>query len=260
MIEAAPHLHEYDWQQHKRGLIPRNFSTHPTGCFAFAPPYPDSEIIPESEWADRLNEQQKNKASLLDMRDANYEILKSLDQNGYGLCWAFSSTKAMMYMIALMNEPLVRLSAYWVAGIVKGWSDQGGWGAESMAHLAKLGAPAESFCPKYNRSYDTAETRTNAALHLALTWWDCGDDPQRNQRIMVSEALRGNPGVVDLNVMSHSMCCAGLISLNPITFAYDNSWKGWNDPGKGLYLGKGDYALPDGLVVPRVVKASPLAA
>src|SRR2546423_4116906 len=88
----------------KTGLVPRDYRTHPVGCHACAQPFPDDLLVPEGEWAGRLALQQANKASLLDLREANYAALKSLDQNGYGLCWAFSSTKAVMYTRALAGE------------------------------------------------------------------------------------------------------------------------------------------------------------
>src|SRR5438874_1214222 len=131
------------------GLIPRNYSTHPVGCYAVAPAFPDEELIPESEWADRLAEQRKNKASLLDLRAEHYDALKSLDQDGLGLCWAFSSTKATMYVRALMDEPPVVLSAWYVAGKIKDWQDEGGWGASSLEFIVNTGVPALSLCPSY---------------------------------------------------------------------------------------------------------------
>src|SRR6476659_795611 len=48
------------------GLIPRNYKKHPVGYQAFAPAFPDSELIPEAEWADRLAENRAKKAGLLE--------------------------------------------------------------------------------------------------------------------------------------------------------------------------------------------------
>src|SRR3954451_21214594 len=68
------------------GLIPRNYSTHPVGCYAFAPEFPEDELVPENEWADRLAENRKTRSGLLDLRTDHYDVLKSLDQDGLGLC------------------------------------------------------------------------------------------------------------------------------------------------------------------------------
>jgi len=232
------------------GLIPRNYSTHPVGCYAFAPEFPAEELVDESEWADRLAENRKTKSGLLVLRTDHYETLKSLDQDGLGLCWAFSTTKAVMYTRALMNEPPVVLSAWYVAGQIKGWRDEGGWGAASLQFIVETGVPALSLCPAYRSSYDTAETRANCANHKVVEWWDGSDDPRLAQKQLVSMLLKRVPCVVDLNDMGHSMCAIDIESLNPLRIIFDNSWGEQGD--RGLYVGQGARARPDGLVVPRV--------
>lgn len=232
------------------GLIPRDYNVLPVGCMTFAPAFPDEELIPEAEWPDRLADLRRNKAGLLDLRNEDYGILKSLDQNGYGLCWAFSSTKATMYIRYRMNLDPLRMSAYWVAGQVVKWRDQGYWGSASLAKIVEAGVPAESYCPAYSSRYDTDGARQNAALHKVTEWWDGSDDPARATKQLVSTLLRGRPAVVDLNVMSHSMCAIDIGSLNPLEIIYDNSWGEQGE--KGLYRGRGAYARPDGLVIPRV--------
>ena len=236
------------------GLKPRNYKTHPVGCYAFAPPFPEDALIPESDWPARLAAQQANKSSLLDLRNSNYDTLKSLDQDGLGLCWAFSSTKAVMYVRAINNLPPIRLSAWFVAGCVKGWQDEGGWGAESLGFIVENGAPAESFCPSYKRSYDNAETRANAAMHKCTEWWDGGDGRDKMRKQLVTCLLLGIPCVVDLDWMGHSMCCIAVESLDPLRVVFDNSWGDQGD--KGLYRAEGSKAIPDALIIPRVVRAS----
>lgn len=236
------------------GLIPRDYKSHPVGCYAFAPEFPDSELIPDSEWAARLDENRRTQSGLLDIRNANYETLRSLDQGELGLCWAFSSTKAVMYLRATMNEPPLRLSAWWVAGKVVNWRDQGYWGSASLAQIVSGGVPAESYCPSYRSSYDNAETQANAALHKVTEWWDGSDDPAKAQKQLVSMLLKRIPCVVDLNDMGHSMCAIDIQSLSPLAIIYDNSWGEQGD--RGLYVGTGARARPDGLVIPRVSNAS----
>lgn len=232
------------------GLVPRDYTTHPVGCMAFAPEFPDGELIDEAEWPERLAENRANKAGLLDLREDNYEVLKSLDQDGLGLCWAFSTTKAAMYLRVLMNATPLRLSAWYVAGRIKGWRDEGGWGAASLEFVVKNGVPAESFCPSYRSSFDTAETRANAALHKVTEWWDGSDNPAKATKQLVSMLLKRVPCVVDLNDMGHSMCAIDIGGLNPLEIIYDNSWGPQDE--KGLYRGRGARARPDGLVIPRV--------
>lgn len=234
----------------KTGLIPRDYSAYPVGYLAFAPAFPDDQLIPESDWPALWAEQQANQASLLNLRQANYDTLKSLDQNGYGLCWAFSSTKATMYVRAIMGLPLARLSAWYVAGMIKGWRDQGGWGAASLEFIVQHGVPLMEKCPKYSRSAVAADAADNAELHKVTEWWDGSDNPTLAQKQLVSSLLRDIPCVVDLNDMGHSMCAIAIGNLNPLEIIYDNSW---GDQGEqGLYRGRGARARPDGLVIPRV--------
>ena len=232
------------------GLIPRNYATHPVGCYAFAPEFPASELVPESEWADRLAENRRTKSGLLDLRNEHYDVLKSLDQDGLGLCWAFSTTKAVMYTRAVMNQPPVVLSAWYVARRIKGWRDEGGWGAASLQFVVEHGVPALEKCPRYSRSAVTPDAAENAQLHRVTEWWDGSDDPRLAQRQLVSMLLKRVPCVVDLNDMGHSMCAIDVESLNPLRIIYDNSWGEQGD--RGLYVGQGTRARPDGLVIPRV--------
>lgn len=243
-----------DGEQKSRGLVPRDYGTHPSGCHAAAPQFPTELLITETEWQSRLDTQLNN-GSLFDLREAQYDVLKSLNQDGLGLCWAFSTTKAVMYLRALMNQPAVRLSAWWVAGKVKGWRDQGGWGGESVEEVASGGVPEESFCPSYRSSFDTAETRANAAKHKITEWWDGTESRDMNRRIMISCFLMGLPPVLDFNDISHSMCGCRLVSLNPLTIDCDNSW-GESAGVKGIYRRTGSGAIPDGLVIPRVTMAA----
>lgn len=234
------------------GLIPRDYSSHPSGCHAFAPTFPTANLIDKSEWADRLNENRKNKVGLLDIRQANIGILQSLNQSHWGLCWSFSTTKAVMYIRKIMGLPDVKLSGWWLAGLIKNWRDEGGWGAASLSEAVSVGVATDADCPAYQSQYDTPATRAKAADNKVTSWWDGTEDHNLNTQIAISMLLQSVPCVVDLNDMGHSMCCIDIKSLNPLTLVYDNSWGTVGDPD-GLYYGTGARARPDGLVVPRVV-------
>ena len=236
------------------GLIPRNYGKHPSGYLASAPSFPDELLIPESEWASRLAAQQAAKSSLWDLREANYDTLRSLDQNGKGLCWAFSTVKAVMYLRAIMGEPAARLSAWWVAGKIKNWRDEGGWGSASLAHIVSEGVPEESFCPSYRPPTNNEACSENAKKHRVTEWWDGSESREQNRKIMVTCFLLGMPPVLDYNHMSHSMCGCRLVSVNPLVVDCDNSWGEGNN--RGLLRLEGSKAIPDGLVIPRVTAAA----
>ncbi len=237
----------------KTGLVPRNFSTHPPGYLACAPVAPDDWLVPPSEQQGLLDAQLAAKASLWDIREAHYDVLKSLDQNGYGLCWAFSSTKATMYTRILANEPGMRLSAWYVAGKIKGWADEGGWGQESLKFIADHGVPTMDKCPKYSSSAVASDAAENAKLHAVTEWYDGTDDRTQNTQIMISAFLLGLPCVLDLNWLGHSMAGCCLKSISPLEVWADNSWGEIDQYGpKGIYVLKGSKAVPDNIVVARV--------
>src|SRR5690242_9854423 len=70
-------------EKKSRGLIPRDRAAEPPGVYGASEFGYD--LIPESEWAGILEQQEKEKSSLTD------QILESglgpLDQNGVPFCW-----------------------------------------------------------------------------------------------------------------------------------------------------------------------------
>ncbi len=244
-----------DGERKSSGLIQRDFKAFPPGYLSAAPVFSGALIMPENQWAGALAQQQADQSSMFDLRTAYYEFLKSLDQDGLGLCWAFSTTKAMMYCLAIMGVPLHILSAWWVAGTVKGWADQGGWCSESLAKIASAGVPLMSLCPSYKSSYNTAATQADAATRKVTEWWDGTEDRDQNRRIMITAFLLGMVPVLDFNWWGHSVCGCRLVSLNPLTIDIDNSW-GESAGDKGIYRLTGDHAIPDNIVVPRVQSAA----
>lgn len=235
------------------GLLPRDYSKYPQGCFASAPPFPDSELIPENEWADRHREKVKNQSSMLHYREAYYELMKSLDQDGQPLCWAFSSTKAAMWARAMMGLPPLRFSGWYTAGMASGWRSRGGWGSESVEQGANGGFCTLEECPSYSSRYATPDNATKAATRKITSFWDGSESSALARKQAVSAFLTDRACVIDLNAMSHSMC-AIWFNPDPFEIIYDNSWGEGGD--RGLYKGRGAYASPNGLWIVRQLRAS----
>lgn len=239
------------------GLIPRDFSAEPTGFFEYAPEFPDSLLVPRDRQESLLKEQKAAKASLLFLREDKYDYLKSLYQKSEPLCWAFSTTKSVMYYLASGNAPEsntnVRLSAWWVAGKVYNWSSRGGWNIKSLEQVVKAGVPSEAVCPEFSRRYDTTEVAEDAMTRKVTEWFDGSDNAEKATQQMISILLLGGSCMVDLPWMRHSMCAMNLESINPLIVDCDNSW-GENNGNKGLYRLVGSRAVPSGgLAMPRVV-------
>lgn len=236
------------------GLIPRPYKDFPSGCYANAPTFSDAFIIPEEQWEERLKEQKAMKSGQYDLRLRYAEYLKSLDQDGLGLCWNFSVTKAVMYLMA-KSGPQVRISPWFIAGIINGWRDRGGWGAASLQKATELGMPEESLCPSYDRRFDTPNTRVDAAKRKVTEWWDGTESRERNRAIMISSFLQCLPMALDYNHIAHSMCSGFLESINPLVIYCDNSWGASSGVLNGMMKLQGSKAIPDGIVVPRVLMA-----
>jgi len=253
--DGNAHEHMTSPWGHAKGLIPRDYAQYPIGYLMCAKPF-DLPLIPESEWPDRLAAQIASKMQLSDIRNKgnNGAPIPSRDQNGKGYCWEHSGVSAHLLIRAVNNEPYADLSAYAGACIIKGYRDEGGWGAEGVEWQAANGCPTSKTWPQQSmsRSNDTPAMRAEAATHKITEWMD--GEP-RNKAQLATCLLLNIPCVVDYNWWSHSVCAMDLVKLNPFTIRIWNSWgDSWSENGTGLLVA--NKAIPDGLIVPRVVTPS----
>lgn len=302
-------IHAGNWQQFvqdpivggdqkSRGLIPRDYTKHPPGCYATGKTLAvEMPLIPRSEWDARIQDKIAQKSQISDIRMVGNggQPIPSLDQNGKGYCWAHSSTSAMMMARAVANQPYVALSAYAIACIIKNFRDEGGWGAESMDFITSRGVPSDKFWPmqSMDKANDNANTWNNAAQHKLLAGWIDLASAQYDRNLTFDQVgtllLSDVPVVCDYNWWSHSVCGIDLVSgtgkrpttRDPVSGKvvslqeFDRIW-GMDDPvtaGYGVRIlnswgdswsdhGMGvltsNKAVPDGSVAPRVITASPV--
>lgn len=216
------------------GLVPRDFNAIPFGSIPQAPAF-SLPLIPREEWADRLAAQKAAKATLMDIRDRgmNGQPIPSRDQDGFGYCWAHSSTSATLLARARDNQPYADLSAFAVACIIKGYRNQGGWGGESLQFIAERGIPSSEFWPQKstNRDNDNPKTWANAALHKAQVWAEL--DPSDMEAQLVTCLLLNIPVVTDYNWWGHSTCGAAIESFagagSSTRIAEGWTWNSWTD-------------------------------
>lgn len=243
-----------DGEQKKCGTLPRDFALQPQGFMACAKPF-DLPLIDESEWPERIAEQEVQQSSLQHIRDKGMwgGRIPSRDQNGKGYCWAHSSVSAALLVRAFMNLPYSDLSAYAIACVIKGYRDEGGWGSESVQFIAERGVPSSQFWPQQSmsRSNDKAETWADAAKHRYLEWMDLAESGDLVRKQLGTALLCNIPVVVDFNWWSHSVCACRLVKANPFTIRIWNSWgDSWSDHGMGDLTGS--KALPNGALACRV--------
>lgn len=237
------------------GLVERDYAKYPPEMFD---PPSDLKTIPQSEWGDRSKEQEKQQARLSDLC-----TWTSLDQNGQGYCWCYSTTLAVMIIRAIMGQPHVRLSAHGLAWKIKNGRDEGGWCGLSGKGHRDLGCPSVVFWPEKSMSgqHDKPETWANAALHKVTEEWV---DLTRNvydQNLTFAQVatclLSGIPVAVDFNWWSHSVCACDLVEVEPGSFGLRirNSWTdSWGDRGFGIL--RGSKSIPNGALAIRVSRPS----
>jgi len=199
-----------------KGLIPRNYDIHPPGCYKSAPPLTalDFPLIPRSEWVERIEEMERTKSRLSDIRRiGNFgKPIPALDQDGVGYCWNHSVTGAVILSRAVMGLPYVRLSAFFIGCLIKNYRDEGGWGALALDFVTEKGVPDVKFWPEKSmqKSNDNAECRANALLHKVTEGFADLASPQWSRNLSEDQAMTlllcRFPVISDFNWWSHSVC------------------------------------------------------
>jgi hypothetical protein len=235
----------------------------------FGDPPSQMELIPQSEWHDRLTEMAAQNALLSDLRmrgDAGKPIV-SLDQNGQGYCWIYSTTMAAMMERVRRNAPYLRFSAHAGGCKVKNFRDEGGWCGLSAKFLREHGIPTVAFWPEksMSRGHDKPETWANAALHKITEDWVDLTRAVYDQNLTFQQVatclLSGSPCAVDFNWWGHSVCALDLVEVEPGSWGLRiiNSWTdGWGE--KGFAVLRGSKAQPNGAICVRTTRPSVASA
>lgn len=270
---------------HAMGLIPRDYGAFPTGTIPGLPALRavNMPLIPQDEWAARLKDLEDAKARLSDLRKIgnNGQPIPSLDQNGQGFCWAYSTGSAMTLVRAKNNLPYKRFSPHATACKIKGFRDEGGWGALSAKFAIDVGYLTVDVWPEksMSRAYDTPENWAKA-IKVTDSWLDldaAAYDAKLAWQQQGTVLLSCCPEVGDYNWWSHSVCGMDLVNgvtqwgstrdavtgkllslqefdtlwgmANPITRGFGkriwNSWTDtWSEQGTGVLTG--NKAIADG--------------
>lgn len=232
---------------------------------AFGDAPSELKIIPRSEWSARIKEKNERKASLYHLRQiaANGQQMPTLDQNGQGYCWAYSTTRCVMYQRALMNQPYVRLSAHAVGCKVKNFKDEGGWCGLSAKFIKENGVPSIAHWPEksMSRSNDRYEVWENAKGNRITEDWIDVAKAVYDQNLTVDQIatclLLDIPVAADFDWWSHSVCLTELVEVESGSFGFriDNSWTdNWEDMGTSIL--RGSKMVPMGAVAIRSINAS----
>ena len=252
----------------RRGLVPRDYSVHPVGYLGeLCPPMRavDMPLIPRSDWSAIIKEMEETKSRLSDVRriaGPNGTRYPSLGQNGQGFCWAYSTGAAITILRAKANLPYKRLSPHGVACKIKGFRDEGGWGALSLEFAIKNGYPTVEDWPEksMSRQYDNPTTWANAEANKITEQWMDVEPPVYDRDLTFEQVmtclLSRIPVVGDFNWWGHSVCLLDPVEVEPASFGVRiiNSWTdNWGDKGESVL--RGSKAIPDGATAPRFVTA-----
>lgn len=198
-----------------RGLKPRDYDKHPEGSLKGAKPQA-IDLIPRSEWDERIKEQERTKTRLSDHILRTYETsqpIKSLDQNGTNYCWGHGPTTALIHVRCKAGLPYLKLSAVSVCAPVKNFSNVGGWGDQALEYMVKYGINTEDEWPinKISRSYYTSENKEKAKRNTVLEWIEL---QRRNFDQKATWMLNGWPVASGYNWWSHEVCGIDLVIIS----------------------------------------------
>jgi hypothetical protein len=232
-----------------KGLVKRNYATHPKGCYASIPvatmtPMSDADIVAA------IARKDADKSWLTDLRDiGNFgKQIPSLGQNGKGYCWAHDPVSGVLLCRARDHSPFADLSAFAVACIIKGYRDEGGWAAEACDFIATRGVPTSQFWPQRSmaRANDNPATWANAATHKITLKF--ADIQAQDWRMAATYIINDIPVTFDIDAWSHSVIgCRVKAWLPKPVFTI---WNSWLDDGFGI-AGMGDVSgayLPNDMV------------
>jgi len=248
---------------HTRGLVQRDYREAFVGCYSSSTPWSmEIPTIPRSEWSERIKDMEASKSRLSDIRNRadGGSPMKSLDQNGQGFCWAYSTAACVMLLRAAANMPYKRLSPHAVACKIYNFRDRGAWGALSMEFMSDNGIPEEKYWPQMSmsRSYDIDETWENAKKYRITEGWMDLDLNAYDRELSFDQVatclLSRIPVVCDYNWWGHSVAGMDLVETSPGKFGVRilNSWTdSWGEQGTAVL--EGNRAIPDGACAARVI-------
>lgn len=239
------HLAQEQTDGRMKGMMPRNYRTHPLGCYSAAKPF-SMPLIPVSEQQGRLDYQIANNSSANDIRNIGMagSMIPSRDQDGQGYCWGHSPPTCMLAMRAMMGEPYADLSPFSVCCPIKNFRDEGGWNAEAVQYIAENGVATSATWPQQSMSRSNVAASAEERKKYKFTeWMDL--DPGDMEQQMITVLLTGGVLAGDFPWWSHSVAIVALLALKPLKVLIWNSWSdSWSQKGVGALEGR--KAVPSG--------------
>jgi hypothetical protein len=238
----------------RRGRVPRNYRNQPH-CFESFMRAVDFPLIPETEWPDRIRQQEKDKSRMSDIVLDNG--IPSLNQAQTNFCWANGPVTAMLGLRAKMNLPYVALSPASVACPINGFVNRGGLGTQAIRQMAKAGVAKAELWPAnaIDRRYYTDATKADAMTRQVTDWYDL--DPSNLFKETATLVLRNILVPVGYDWWGHEVCAFDLVMVAPGQYGLRirNSWSDtYGQLGFAILTGR--KMIPDDACAPIVVEAT----
>lgn len=213
------------------GYVERDFEASPFGsiCPAF-----EGDLIPRSEWADRIEEMERTESSLEHLLE--HVDVPILTQKRLPYCWCYGVTGAKMASYAVAGEEVPHLSATSLAAKIKNYRAEGGWAGEAIQGDLKYGTSTIEYWPEAvaDRRYDTAEQRENAKLHTISEYEEL---PSQSFDAVMTSLFRRKPTTLGLLWWGHLVYATRPVVLgrNAFGLVIRNSWDySWGDKGRAV--------------------------
>ena len=214
------------------GFQPLNFGSE-------VPMFEEQEripLIPQSEWDDRIDELERNNATLWDLvKDSGLEVL---NQNGTSYCWINSVAYCGMIIRLKESGQLIRLSPASAGAPIKNFVNRGGWMIDGLNYMVRHGMNEQSDWPAnaIRRQYYTEENKQKARKNRVVEYYKLSNWEQ-----VVSSVLAGFPVAAGWSWWYHS---TAIIHITKRTHdaVIANSWgTGWSQNGFGILKGSKKY-------------------
>lgn len=216
------------------GYIPRDYSAMPPGQAEFCSPLPPDFIIKRELWPELIEEQERKKSTLSDIR--RRKGIKTSYQNGFNYCWSFASRNAFRLVRAANNLPMLDLSATAMAAQIKGFRNVGGNTWEAIKWMSTQGIPETKYWPenKLDRKFITDAMKASARQNVLAEWYEL---PSNNFDALASCLLRKIPVIAGQLHWMHMILGMTLRRLKNGGYGVEieNSWgESWGDKGVGV--------------------------
>lgn len=246
------------------GFAERDYCQYPQEMLASPE---EMQIIPESEWDARFDEQEATESSLehIFLSGPNgTPAFDNLDQDGLPDCWCHSTCHTVMLDRLKRNLPTVRFNAVAVATMLK--KTNGAWAGLSAQFAAEQGLPIIGTTPG-TWPYQSRKGKDTPELRAAMVRYKIEEDfvdltkqvyDQNLTRSQLATCLFSNiPCAVDFSWWGHSVAALRWVRISKGEWGLLvlNSWGAdWGRHGLGVL--QGSKMIPMGAVATRVTSAS----